>query len=92
MTTPKATNRYFPNPDHYSSHQQWDDVRKLYEHVYNAQDEAAKAKPAPVAPTNGDISRTGPSNTQIAGLNVVGTPTNGQTLKFNSLTGQLEWG
>lgn len=89
------TQRYYPSPDHYQSHQQWDDARQLFNHVYQMQDSLSTlhekvGKMTPTASTPA-TSENGPSSTKIAGLNVVGTPTNGQALKYNGLTGQLEW-
>lgn len=81
----KQVQRYYPSPDNYQNHQQWQDMRILYDHMHEVKEKGAEKAPVPTTKAGG------PSNTKIAGLNVVGTPTNGQTLKYNSKTGQLEW-
>jgi len=92
---PTTGNRHYPTrqltgPLH-------DDFRILYNHVYALTDAlaAAHSRMAEMEKSHQALQQqvaNGPSNTKIAGLNVRATPPlNGQSLKYNAATGQIEW-
>lgn len=90
--TKPTTQKWYPTPEESGGHAQWNIHRQVLDSVYSLQDkvEAMGKAPASTAPAQSFPNET--HNTKIAGLNVSpNTPTNGQTLKYNSTTGMIEW-
>ena len=92
--------RYYPS-EH--PHRLNEDLRLLYDHVYQLQDQLAAAQAGKGVVTTGGKETTakptpqrdpgGPSTTKIAGLNVIGIPPkHQQVLMYNAESGQIEWG
>jgi hypothetical protein len=88
-------NRYYPSPTKTGALHE--DFRKLFDHVYSLQDQltAAHGKLAEMESRHGKLSQqvaNGPSTTKIQGLPIKGVPPmNGQALKWNAATGEIEW-
>lgn len=93
--------RFYPQRKDFASHQQWDALRRAWDEIYKLQDamtDQVRRHEARMPRGGAAAKGTNPNalgsglNTQVAGMNVSGSPTaNGQTLKWNSATGQLEW-
>jgi hypothetical protein len=99
----QPTNRWFPpKTGALADHDVNDAHRRAFEAIYQLQDQLAAAH-AKLAEHDGKITKatgtaeaahkaTSTINTKVNGLNVKAVPpTNGQTLKYNSATGQVEW-
>jgi hypothetical protein len=98
-------NRYFPERQNYQNHQQWQDAVTLHQGMYDLQDahaatskkvdDVSKSKTAP-KPFTGDIQgipikgATDPSTTTLT--LTTGSIKNGDTLRYNSATGNFEFG
>jgi hypothetical protein len=90
-----TNNRYYPSAAKTGElHDSW---RMLFDHMYEQQrrnselssqlDDLRKSHSALSAQV-----ANGPSTTKIQGLNVKAVqPTNGQSLKYNAATGEIEW-
>jgi hypothetical protein len=101
----KPVNQYVPQRENYQNHQQWQDSVNLHLGMQNLQAahaetqkkvaEASKPKPTP-KPFTGDIQgipikgATDPSTTTLS--LTTGSIKNGDTLRFNSATGNFEFG
>jgi len=87
-----ANERWYPNPSESGSHDAWNIHTQILNHVYATQDrldalEKAQAKPSAAVPKSSSAAT-------IAGINVKATtpPQNGFTIRFNSATGEFEFG
>jgi hypothetical protein len=71
--------------------------RQVFDHMYAQQRKNAELeeKLAALTRKHGALQQqvaNGPSTTKIQGLNIKGVPpTNGQALKYNAATGDIEW-
>jgi len=89
-------NKYFPERQNYQNHQQWQDAVTLHQGMYDLQDahaatnkkvdDASKAKTAP-KPFTGDIQ-----GVKVAAPTDPTALQNGYTLRYNSKSGQFEFG
>lgn len=71
-------------------------IKELTDHTYDLRSQIAEMKDSHAKAMNGmqkQVSQLGTAlNSQVNGLNVKAVPpTNGQVLKYNSATGQIEW-
>ena len=95
MTAPVQTD-WYPNRGDFKTHAEYNASRQAFDRIYDLQRKVAgmagggaagKTGGATAAPTLGD---SGPSTSQIAGLNVTATPpAHGQSPTYNAATG--EW-
>jgi len=96
------SDRWYPKQEHFKTWDEWNSHKQAFDHIYALQDQMA-AQHAELKKAHADLKTqmgtlqqqqfpNGPSNTKIQGLNVRGAPpTNGQTLKYNSATGDISW-
>lgn len=95
--------RWYPDKSQFPDVRQYEAIRQLTDMIYAAQDEVASVKSEQGGMTKRldshhmRITKTeqagGPSTTKITGLFVKGTPpSNGDTIRFNTATGQFEFG
>jgi hypothetical protein len=98
----KAVNRWYPNKSDFPDDKQFEVVRQLTDLIYGQQSQLAALQSSHDSmqeKLNTHGSRMdkvekagGPSTTKITGLFVKAVPpTNGQTLKYNAASGQVEW-
>ena len=82
--------RYFPNEKDFSSFEQFDAHRQTLTQQYALEDRVSALEKPPSADGKA-VASSSPTST-ISGLQVSGSPTaNGQSLKWNASTGQIEW-
>jgi hypothetical protein len=86
-------NRYYPSKERDPNN----DLRILFDHVYGLRDQLTETqgKLADMTAKHGKLAEqvaNGPSTTKIQGLNVKAVqPLDGQSLKYNAATGDIEW-
>lgn len=89
---------WYPERSAFQNHEQWDAHVQTLKIVYEQKAKLEKAiadiqKVAKVAESNVGQTAGGPLNSQVLGLAVKpGQPANGDTIRFNSKTGQWELG
>jgi hypothetical protein len=89
---------YYPDRSHFKTHEEWDAHVQTLNVVYEQKAKLEKAiedlkKVAKVAQSNVGQTTGGPLNTTIVGLAVTpGQPANGDTLRFDSKSGQFKFG
>ena len=98
MATKPIFKNWYPDRGVFGSYAAWDAHRKALDQIYDLKSQvegmkAQMAKPKPEESTG--VPKEGPGSskeTYIAGFLVKpGLPQNGQTLKYNAVTGQLEF-
>ena len=91
----KSSNPYYPSK--FKTGEMDNEWRALYDHMYAQQRKNTdlEGQLAELQKSHGNLKEkvaNGPSTTKIGGLNVhAATPKNGQALKYNSATGEIEW-
>lgn len=91
MKQPSDAQRWYPHFDDHATHEAF---RVAYDRIYELHDKLqdAHAKLDGMAKPSQAGDAGGPSTTKIGGLRVAATPpADGQSLKYNAKTGQIEW-
>lgn len=94
MNQPSDAQRWYPHFDDHATHEAF---RVAFDHLYSLHDQVQAVHSQLKGTTaSGDgakpASAGGPSTTKIGGLFVAAVPPlDGQTLKYNAKTGQIEW-
>jgi hypothetical protein len=90
MKAKSQVNRFYPERSNYQSDQQFQEVRNLYDMVYQMHDTMTPGKPDP--PSSASSNPGGPSTTKIGGLYVEGVPpSHGAAPTYNQTSGQFEY-
>ena len=94
----KADNRWYPQREHFDTHEAWDAHIQTLKQVYKMQDQLANhvEQLKKITSNIGQMQQQSPPggalNTVIGGFALrPSNPTNGQRLTFNATTQQIEW-